>query len=389
MSICMNYATVFTPEAILTDSAVIISDDGHIEYVGPMESAPRTEGLTLDLRGRMVIPGLIDVHVHGGFGVGFGNPDTLESDLATYSQRVVENGVTGFLTSIATPDAPSLINVIKAYARLFKKDFGGAVPLGIHLEGPFLSREKKGAFHPEWLRDPDLEQARAFLEAGDGWIRQMTLAPELPHADEVAALFRQQGVVVAAGHTNADYETAQRALRSNFTHVTHTFNAQRGFHHRQPGVFGAVLTSDEVTAELIADTIHVHPGAMKTLYRCLGDDRIVLITDAILGAGLPDGVYESVEFMVTIKDGVVTLEDGTLAGSSARLNHCVRNMHQTVGVPLHQAVKMASLNPARAMGFAGQIGSIAPGKEANLAVIDDEVNVYLTLVKGQIIYNRL
>ncbi|MFN2275867.1 MAG: N-acetylglucosamine-6-phosphate deacetylase, partial [Anaerolineales bacterium] len=309
--------------------------------------------------------------------------------LATYSQRVVENGVTGFLTSIATPDAPSLINVITAYARLFKKDFGGAVPLGIHLEGPFLSREKKGAFHPEWLRDPDLEQARAFLEAGDGWIRQMTLAPELPHADEVAALFRQQGVVVAAGHTNADYETAQRALRSNFTHVTHTFNAQRGFHHRQPGVFGAVLTSDEVTAELIADTIHVHPGAMKTLYRCLGDDRIVLITDAILGAGLPDGVYESVEFMVTIKDGVVTLEDGTLAGSSARLNHCVRNMHQTVGVPLHQAVKMASLNPARAMGFAGQIGSIAPGKEANLAVIDDEVNVYLTLVKGQIIYNRL
>jgi N-acetylglucosamine-6-phosphate deacetylase len=389
MSICMNYATVFTPEEILTDSAVITSDDGHIEYVGPMESAPRTEGLTLDLRGRMVIPGLIDVHVHGGFGVGFGNPDTLESDLATYSQRVVENGVTGFLTSIATPDAPSLINVIKAYARLFKKDFGGAVPLGIHLEGPFLSREKKGAFHPEWLRDPDLEQARAFLEAGDGWIRQMTLAPELPHADEVAALFRQQGVVIAAGHTNADYETAQRALRSNFTHVTHTFNAQRGFHHRQPGVFGAVLTSDEITAELIADTIHVHPGAMKTLFRCLGDDRIVLITDAILGAGLPDGVYESVEFMVTIKDGVVTLEDGTLAGSSARLNHCVRNMHQTVGVPLHQAVKMASLNPARAMGFADRIGSIAPGKEANLAVIDDEVNVYLTLVKGQIIYNRL
>ncbi len=389
MSICMNYATVFTPEEILTDSAVIISDDGHIEYVGPMESAPHTEDLTLDLRGRMVIPGLIDVHVHGGFGVGFGNPDTLESDLATYSQRVVENGVTGFLTSIATPDAPSLINVITAYAQLFKKDFGGAVPLGIHLEGPFLSREKKGAFHPEWLRDPDLEQARAFLEAGDGWIRQMTLAPELPHADEVAALFRQQGVVVAAGHTNADYETAQRALRSNFTHVTHTFNAQRGFHHRQPGVFGAVLTSDEVTAELIADTIHVHPGAMKTLYRCLGDDRIVLITDAILGAGLPDGVYESVEFMVTIKDGVVTLEDGTLAGSSARLNHCVRNMHQTVGVPLHQAVKMASLNPARAMGFADRIGSIAPGKEANLAVIDDEVNIYLTLVKGQIIYNRL
>ena len=389
MSLCLNYATIYTPDEKLTNSAVVISDEGQIDYVGPMDSAPRLAGTSLDLRGKTIIPGLIDVLVHGGFGIGFGNLDSLESDLATYAQRVVENGVTGFLTSIATPDAPSLIEVIKAYSKLFKKDFVGAVPLGIHLEGPFLSREKKGAFHPEWLRDPDPDQARAFLEAGRGWIRQMTLAPELPRAAEVAAMFRQQGAVIAAGHTNADYDTARQALQSDFTHVTHTFNAQRGFHHREPGVFGAILTSDQVTAELIADTIHVHPGAMKTLYRCLGSDRIVLITDAILGAGLPDGVYESVEFMVTIKDGVVTLEDGTLAGSSARLNHCVRNMHQTVGVPLHQAVKMASLNPARAMGFTDRLGSIARGKDANLAVIDQEVNVYLTLVKGQIVYNRL
>jgi N-acetylglucosamine-6-phosphate deacetylase len=389
MSTTLNYATVFTPDEVLTRSAVVISDKGTIEYVGPMDSAPRVDGLNLDMRGRYVIPGLIDVHVHGGFGVGFGTMEALAEDLQKYASKIVENGVTGFITSIATPDAPSLLKVIKAYVKLFEKGVRGAEPLGMHLEGPFLSREKKGAFHPEWLRDPVLEEARSFLDAGQGWISQMTLAPELPLAQEVASMFRQEGVVVAMGHTNADFETARMSLQTDFTHVTHTFNAQRGFHHREPGVFGAILSSDEITAELIADTIHVHPGAMKTLYRCLGDDRIVLITDAILGAGLPDGTYTSVEFTVTIKDGVVTLEDGTLAGSSARLNQCVRNMHETVGVPLHQAIKMASLNPARAMGFASRLGSVTPGKDANLTVIDEDVNVFMTLVKGEIVYNQL
>jgi N-acetylglucosamine-6-phosphate deacetylase len=389
MATTLNDATVFTPTAVREHSAIVVSDEGKIDYVGPMEAAPRVEGLQLDIRGRLAIPGMIDVHVHGGHGIGFGKLNTLEEDLEAYSSWVVETGVTGFLLSLANSSGDALIEVIKRYVTLLEKGAAGAEPLGLHLEGPFLSREKKGAFDPTWLRNPDLDEAQTFLDAGQGWIRQMTLAPELPGADEVASMFRRAGVVVALGHTNAEFDRAQTALRGDFTHVTHTYNAQRGFHHREPGVFGAVLTSDEVTAELIADTIHVHPGAMKTLVRCLGTDRVVLITDAIIGAGLPDGEYESVEFTVTIRDGRVTLADGTLAGSAALLNQCVRNMRELVGVPLDEAVKMATLNPARAMGLANRLGSLAPGKDASLVVIDNKVKVYLTMVNGRIVYNDL
>lgn len=231
-----------------------------------------------------------------------------------------------------------------------------------------------------------MEQAASVLEAGRGWVRSMTLAPELPGAGEVAALLRSRAVVAAMGHTNADYETASAALRGNFTHVTHTFNAQRGFHHRDPGVFGAIMASDYVTAELIADTVHVHPGAMKMLVRCLGDDRVVLITDAMAGAGLPDGEYDLVGQRVTVEDGKATLADGTIAGSAVTMDLCIRNLHREVGVGLLDAVKMASLNAARVLGMSNDLGSLRVGRKANLVVIDDELNVTMTVVEGDIVY---
>jgi N-acetylglucosamine-6-phosphate deacetylase len=316
-------------------------------------------------------------------------PGRIEEDLRAYSEWVSSTGVTGFLCSIAAPDAKALVQIVGTLADVLDAGVPGAEALGLHLEGPFISEEKKGAFNPAWLRPPAMEETEAVLKAGRGWIRQVSLAPELPGAQEVAACFRGAGVVVSLGHTNTDYTTASSALRGNFTHVTHTFNAQRGFHHREPGVFGAVMGSDEVTAELIADNIHVHPGAMKMLIRCLGTDRVVLITDAMAAAGLTDGEYELVGHTVTVKDGQARLADGTLAGSTATLNQCLRNVNQKVGVPLLEAVKMASLNPARAMGFANRLGSLAVGKDASLAVIDEEVKVYLTMVKGKIVYQNL
>ncbi len=389
MATMLYYAWILTPTEVIDRGAVVISDEGQIEYVGPMEDAPRVDGLHLDMRGRIIVPGFINIHVHGGNGITFGFSDKIAADLAAYSEWVTNAGVTGFLCSIAAPTAKELVELVSAFADVLDAGVPGAEALGLHLEGPFLSTEKKGAFNPAWLRKPDMKEAKAVLEAGRGWIRQMTLAPELPGAQEIAALFREAGVVVALGHTNADYETASAALRGNFTNVTHTFNAQRGFHHREPGVFGAVMSSDDVTAELIADTVHVHPGAMQVLLRSLGTDRVVLITDAMAGAGLPDGTYNLVGHTVTVKNGQARLADGTLAGSTARMNQCVRNINQKVGVPLLEAVKMASLNPARAMGFADRLGSIAVGKDASLTVIDEDVNVYLTMVKGKIVYRGL
>jgi N-acetylglucosamine-6-phosphate deacetylase len=381
-------ATIFTPQTVLERQAVVISDDGKIAFIGKIEDAPQVNGLHFNLRGRILAPGFIDVHVHGGNGIDFAVGD-LSAGLDAYSSWVARNGVTGFLLSIAGPDASSLTNLTAAYAGLLGKEAPGAEPLGLHLEGPFLNREKKGAFDPSWFRPASLEEAQGYLDAGKGWILQMTMAPETPNAADVAKLFRRNGVVVSLGHTNTDYETASRALRSDFVHVTHTFNAQSGFDHRNPGVFGAVMSSDYITAELIGDGVHVHPAAMKVLIRCLGTDRVVLITDAMTGAGLKDGKYLLVGNEVTVKDGRATLANGTLAGSVATLNQCVRIVNKLAGYPLQEAVKMASLNPARAMGLADRLGAINAGKDASLTVIDEDVNVYLTMVKGKIVFNNL
>lgn len=386
MPVTLYCPGVLTPAAVDSDT-IVLSDEGKIAYVGSMEDAPRAEGARLYERGRMVASGFIDVHTHGGHGITFGEGETVAHDLQEYSSWVISTGVTGFLCTVAAPDVDSLIQLVAEYVELFENRlWPGARPLGLHVEGPFLSDEKRGAFSPEWLRAPGWEAAQSILEAGQGWIRQMTLAPELPGATEVAALVRSRGAVVAMGHSNADYETASAALRGDFTHVTHTFNAQRGFHHREPGVLGAVMSSDRVTAELIADTVHVHPAAMKILLRCLGPGRVVLVTDAMAGAGLPDGVYDLMDGKVTVMDGKATLADGTIAGSVATMDTCVRNLHREVGVSLADAVKTASLNPARVLGLSGSLGGLQVGKEADLIVIDEDVDVHMTIVGGKVVY---
>jgi N-acetylglucosamine-6-phosphate deacetylase len=387
MGLILHSAKVITPLQTIEDGVVVISDRGTIQFVGPKDSAPKVEGKRIDLSGCILTAGFNDIHVHGGRGITFGIGD-LKAGLDSYSTWVASTGVTGFLLSLAAPDAESLLKLMQAYIPLLEAGQPGAQALGIHLEGPFLSRDKKGAFNPAWLRSPSLKEAKAYLQAGKGWLRQMTLAPETPGAQGVAAFYRSQGVVAALGHSNADYETASTALRGDFTHITHTFNAQSGISQRAPGVIGAVLTSEMATAELIADMIHVHPGAMKLLLRCLGKDRIALITDAMAGAGLLEGEFDLVGERVKVREGKATLADGTLAGSTATLDCCVRNMVREVGVPLAHALQMASLNPAKAVGLAEWVGSIEPERPANLVVLNEELQVKMTLVNGRIVYSE-
>jgi len=388
MSLTLRADRVVTPSGIPSPGAVVVSDEGLIEAVRT-GGGIRIQGEGVSLEGCTLAPGLIDVHTHGGHGVTFGTPGRLAEDLAEYSEWVVGSGVTGFLCSVAAPDSRALLEVVKAYAAILARGTPGAQALGLHLEGPYLNPARKGAFNPAWLRRPSPEEMSACLEAGAGWVRQITLAPELPGALEIARMARERGVVAALGHSDADYETAAVALRGDFTHVTHTFNAQRGFGHREPGVLGAVLVSDGATAELIADTIHVHPGAMKLLVRCLGASRIVLVTDAMAGAGLADGLYDLVGHPVRVIDGKATLADGTLAGSTATLNVCVRNLMRETGLPLEAALATASANPARLLGLSQRWGSLEPGKEAHLTAFDGEMNVRLVMVRGRIVFRDL
>ncbi len=373
----------------MPDMALAVGDDGRIVYAGAMAGRPTPTGADLDLGGRLVAPGFIDMHTHGGYGVTFGDLATLSDDLRRYSAWVATHGVVGFLCSVAAPDRAALLATVRAYADgLDAGGFPGAEPLGLHLEGPSLNPEQKGAFNPAWLRAPAVDEVDALLDAGRGWVRQMTLAPELPGAFAVAARLRARGVVAALGHSAADYATAAAALRGDFAHVTHTFNAQRGFHHREPGVVGAILTSTGVTAELIADGIHVHPGAMALLLRCLGPERIVLVSDAMAATGLGDGEYSLAGSLVSVKDGIAHTAGGAIAGSTATLDQCVRNAHRLLGLPLVDALRMATRNPARVTGVESDWGSLEAGKLASFVALDEELTVQATWVSGKNVYRR-
>lgn len=376
------------PPGIIENGLLAVSNDGTIAYTGPEDGFTGQDGRRIDLHGRLLAPGFIDLHHHGAKGISF-ETGADPQQMAEHASWIARHGVTGFLRTIAAPTQLELLALIRAHVDQMKRGLSGARPQGLHLEGPFLNPEKAGAFNPRWLRAPDLDEIRAWLKAGEGWIKMVTLSPELPGAFEVARVLRQAGVVAAMGHTAADFDTASRALSGDFTHSTHTFNAQSGFNHRSPGAVGAVLASDTVTAEVIADGVHVHPAAIKILVRCLGPERVVLVTDSMPAAGLPDGEYSLVGQQVTVQDGTARLPDGTLAGSTATMPGCIKIMHQQVGVPLYQALQMASLNPARVLGLGDQFGSLQPGLRADLVVLDGNFNVLLTMVNGEIVFNQL
>jgi N-acetylglucosamine-6-phosphate deacetylase len=380
---------VCAPDWQLQPGMVAIAADGMIESICPDSRTEDHAGQLLNQSNTYLLPSFIDIHTHGGFGVGFGEHPLLDG-LQEYSQQVARTGVGGFVMSIAASTTAELLAIVREYAVILKShpEWPGAIPLGLHLEGPFLNPQKSGAFNPAWIRPLALDDVHDLLDAGSGWIKQVSMAPEMENAGPVAEAFSRAGVVVSLGHSNADYETASAALAGSYSHVTHAFNVQSPLHHRSPGVVGAVLASDSATTELIGDPWHVHPAAMKILYRCLGPDRVVLISDAMPGAGLPDGDYELAGQRVRVHAGSARLADGTLAGSTVTMDACLRSMVNLAGVPLEQAAKMASFNPAKVIGLEKQAGSLTAGKDANLVMLDAELNVVKTWVKGKLMFQR-
>lgn len=373
-----------------SENLMIAFDASGNFLVAPMaeiSDLPQDSGRVI--KGGTAIPGLIDIHVHGGFSVTFGDGQLLEN-LKKYSAWAAGNGVTGFIMTISGPDSAFISRVINSYVEILEneKDWPGAIPLGLHLEGPYFNKEKHAAFNPNWIHDPDLSEISRYIELGRGWVKHVSMAPELPHSNEVAAYLAEKGVVVSLGHSNTDYETASTALKGNFTHVTHTFNAQSGFHHRAPGVVGAVLTSDSATAEVIGDAFHVHPAAMQMLYRCLGKDRVIVITDAMPGAGLPDGIYELLDQKVTVRYGQATLPDGTIGGSTATMISALNTLTDLAGIPLKAAVQMATFNPAKFLKLEKLQGSIATGKQGNLVILDNHGSVEYTFIKGKLVFSK-
>ena len=309
-------------------------------------------------------------------------PETL-SHLAKF---YAEHGCTSFLATTWTDTRERIRAALQNVAQHIGAQPNGATVLGAHLEGPYLNPEKCGAQNAEHIRRAQRDEALEFLDIGV--IRLLALAPEY---DENHWLIREcvrRGITVSAAHTSATYDQIRAAVAMGLKQTTHTYNAMTGLHHREPGTLGAALTMSEIRCEVIADNIHVHPGAMNLLYRAKGADGVILITDAVRGAGMPDGEYPIDDRVTIVRDGAVRLPDGTLAGSTLTMDKALRNFMQVTNRPLSELWQCSSLNAARAIGVSASKGSIEVGKDADLVLVDSSINVHLTVVEGRIVYRR-
>lgn len=362
--------------------AEIAINDGRIQAIG--RALPATPRSTLDASGCVVLPGFIDVHVHGSNG--HDTMDASATGLSELARFFTQHGVTAFLPTTMTAPHETTLRAVQAVAQQPPLPPDGARILGVHLEGPYISPKYPGAQPATYIRRPNLAEFRELLAAGP--IRMITLAPEEPGAQALIAEALRNKVKVVLGHTNASYEEGEAAIAAGVSQATHTYNAMSPLHQRRPGTLGAVLSNDAIYAQLIADNFHVHPAAMKILARCKGVQRTILITDAIRATALPDGEYDLGGQLVMVTDGQCRLPDGTLAGSTLTLERGLSNFMAATGLSLAEAWPTSSRTAAQALGLDHELGAIAPGYQADLVLLDAQLQVVATVVAGRVVYLR-
>lgn len=372
---------VVTPLTTLDTGAVVI-DAGKITAVTEAPPPAPDLGEVIDARGLTVAPGLIDIHIHGA--MGYDTMDATPEAIAGMARFVAEHGVTSFLPTTVTANRADTLAAIENVAACMGQQTGGAQVLGIYLEGPYVNARQKGAQAPDHIRVADPDEYEAFFQAGP--VRLVTLAPEIPENRALIPYAVERGAAVAVGHSVANYDEVLRAVSLGMNQATHTFNGMTGIHHREPGTAGASLSCDAIYAQVIVDFVHIHPAVVKVLVRAKGLDRAVLITDAMRATGMPDGVYDLGGQNVTVVDGAARLASGSLAGSTLTLDRAVRNVMQAAGLSLDEALRMATLTAAQSIGVADHKGSLEPGKDADVVLLDAEHRVVMTIVGGQVVY---
>ncbi|MDD4569135.1 MAG: N-acetylglucosamine-6-phosphate deacetylase [Tepidanaerobacteraceae bacterium] len=390
MRLLIKNANIITPYDILRNFELVIEQSKikHILPSGIIDEKDFDE--IIDAEENYLSPGFIDIHTHANSG--YDTMDATFESVDAMARFHIKNGVTGFLATTMTASTEetkkAIKNVSSYIARQKEKHetlvVSGYTPsevLGLYLEGPYFSMAKKGAQPSEYIKNPDINELASFIKLSGDNVKVVALAPELPGAMEVISYLCAQGITVSAGHTDASYDIAQKAFDHGVTQVTHVFNGMKSFNHREPGIPGAALIDERVYCEMICDGIHLHPGAMKLVVKAKGKDRIILISDSMMAAGLSDGEYTLGGQKVIVKGDEARLSDGTLAGSTLTLNKAIYNMVHMVGVSLQDAVRMATLNPARAIGLDKNKGSIEIGKDADFVIFDEQLNI-LNVIKS-------
>lgn len=372
------------PEIVLNGKALVLKGP-RIEGIADLdELGSGTE--VVDVDGRLITPGLIDIHTHGALGHTFNEPSAEAFGIIT--EENARRGVTALLATTSTAPIPDLVACLRFARSWMAEPHGGAQVLGVHLEGPYFALAQAGAQDPANLRTPDDGTVDALLAHSD-IISMMTYAPELPGALELTSRLAQLGIVPAAGHSEARDTDVRAAMQAGLRHIIHIWSGQsttiREGPWRKPGLLEASLVFDDLSVEMIADNKHLPPTLMKLAYKCIGADRLCVVSDATSGAGLPEGTrfrMGGMEYEVHYGVGMM-LDRSAFAGSTTLLNQMIPVLTQIVGIPLVEAVRMASLNPARVIGVDGRKGSLAAGKDADIAIFDDDLNAWRTMIGGR------
>ena len=353
-------------------------EGGRIRQVGEKLSWSQND-LVVDCQGYTIVPGFVDVHIHGCAGAD--TCDGKRESIDAMAEFLLTKGVTSFCPTTMTVDRAEIEAALLAAKACVDQPGPGARVVGVNMEGPFIAAARKGAQKEEAILPPDPELFRHFQELSGGIVRLVDIAPEQPGG---LAFIREVKdlCAVSIAHTTANYDQAKESFDAGITHATHLFNAMSGLHHRDPGVVGAVFDDSRVYAELICDGFHIHPAVLRAAFQVLGD-RALVISDSMRANGMPEGEpFDLGGQMVTVREGKATLADGTIAGSVSNLHQEVKNLVR-FGIPLEQAVKASSLIPARSIGLEEEIGSIAPGKRADLVVLDENLDIVAVYHENQ------
>lgn len=385
----IHASRILTPEEEISDGVIVV-EGSRITAVGHRDEIRVPPGaLDYIATGLTVVPGFVDVHIHGA-----GGHDVMEGNaraLDRITSTVARHGTTSLVATTVTAPVEETCRSLEGIARHIRthekldesseNNRLAAEILGIHLEGPFISKARRGVHPADAIAKPSAEILEKFLKASDGLVKILTIAPELSGAMPLIESAVAAKIIAALGHTDADYDQSRAAIHAGARHAVHFYNAMRPFTHRDPGVIGAILTDPEVTAEVIADGVHVAGPAIQVLIGCKGFDAVLLASDAIAATGMPDGNYRLGNFEVTVKDGVARNAEGKLAGSTLTLDRALRNV-VALGVPLKEAVRMATVLPARRLGLAGKKGIIAVGADADLVALTPDLRVAGVMTRG-------